>query len=338
MHPANPTIPTMRSVMAQEPQAHARLPALPAGAADPTDDMELLVDLLGHATNASRERVLRRLWCEHRRPGSSVLTALRQRRIEHHLWSDALEQFYRETDAFLYELVAFNRTPYKRGIQRWINRYLAGVSRVPLRVLAFGDGLGFDSLRIAAAGHQVTYHEVSELSACFAGELFRRCGANIARVSGLPSVGETYDAILCLDVLEHVPDPQQVIADLCRRLRDDGRIIVHAPFFCVSRDYPTHLRSNLRFSGDLRTVFAPAGLSPVSSRLLWDPIVFIKQPSGRSRRRVRLGAAIRVRIGQLILKSAGRWPRITRGAVRLCLVRDHLHLRRAFAKDTRNSV
>ena len=51
---------------------------------------------------------------------------------------------------------------------------------------------------------------------------------------------ETFDAVLCLDVLEHVLDEQRALESVDRVLRPDGRIIFHLPRYDADAE---HLRS-----------------------------------------------------------------------------------------------
>lgn len=51
----------------------------------------------------------------------------------------------------------------------------------------------------------------------------------------MPVADESFDTILCTEVLEHVPDPELVITEFSRILRPGGTIILTAPFF-----YPVH--------------------------------------------------------------------------------------------------
>lgn len=51
----------------------------------------------------------------------------------------------------------------------------------------------------------------------------------------LPFADESFDTILCTEVLEHVPNPEKAIEEFARILRPGGTIITTAPFF-----YPIH--------------------------------------------------------------------------------------------------
>lgn len=62
---------------------------------------------------------------------------------------------------------------------------------------------------------------------------------NLADVSGdageMPFADASFDTILCTEVMEHVKDPEKVVAEFARILKPDGVVIITVPFF-----YPIH--------------------------------------------------------------------------------------------------
>jgi len=48
--------------------------------------------------------------------------------------------------------------------------------------------------------------------------------------SSLPFAGETFDAVICSEVLEHVYDPKAVVGEVCRVLKKDGLLLACVPF------------------------------------------------------------------------------------------------------------
>ncbi len=161
---------------------------------------------------------------------STCGAALQERHLASHTWNDALAEFYSETDAFLYETSVWNGRLLKTRTRRWIGDFLER-DRRPLKILAYGDGLGFDSLYLAQREHDVSYFEVSQKCQAFAGSIFERAGASvrILTASHPPEQG-AFDAVLCLDVLEHVPQPEELVGELAGYMRPGGWLIVSAPF------------------------------------------------------------------------------------------------------------
>ena len=71
--------------------------------------------------------------------------------------------------------------------------------------------------------------------------------------------------MVCNQVLEHVPDPKAVLAELARVTKDEGRVICTCPFF-----YPQHMTpyDYYRYTDHaLRLLFSDAGFAV--QRLEW---------------------------------------------------------------------
>ena len=285
-----------------------------------------LVDLVSRLTDRPVEEVRRRLLAEERQLGANVNADMRRLGIRPHCWSDELLTFYQRTDAFLYELIAWNRNANKVAIRQWINDALARLPRFSLDVLTCGDGIGCDSLYLAQAGHRVTYCDLGELGKRFAQALFDAAGLPFAPTDDLSALpAESFDAIVCLDVLEHVPDPPRLVEQLARCLKPGGLLIVSAPFFAVGSEFPTHLASNRRYSGSLRGLYGSHGLRLVDGRPFLDPVVLSKSPivyasgAGGLRRRAE------VRAGALLLRLARWWSWPHRRIGRMLQLRGYRH-------------
>lgn len=272
----------------------------------PLRDNEFLIDLIADISGSTVSDVTRRFVREHRDLGSNVREAMTARGLKPYVWSERLDKFYAETDAFLYESLVWNRTAAKNDMRRWIGKHLGAFSASPLRVLTFGDGLGLDAYYLAESGHDVTYFDVSQQCARFARRIFERGSVDVAMLSDATQVQDgSFDVVVCLDVLEHVPDPISLVGWLSGRLRRGGRLLVHAPFFFLHSCVGTHLRSNRKYSGDLRRLYRPFGLRPVDGRLFWTPVVLeLSEGQGRDARR---RAPWQVTISGLLLAVARFW-------------------------------
>jgi SAM-dependent methyltransferase len=272
----------------------------------PLRDSRFLIDSIQEITGKDRDEVHWRFKSEHHDLGGNVRRALASAEIEPHEYGPALEKFYATTDAFLYETLVWNRSPLKNDMRRWIGKRLADSSNAPLRILSFGDGLGIDAYYLAELGHDVTYFDVSLSCATFAKRIFDRGQLNVAMITDSRELPSNYfDVVLCLDVLEHVPDPPDLVKWLTGLLREGGELIAHAPFFFIDPCVATHLRSNRRYSGDLELLYSPHGLQPFAGRFFWDPIVLRK-----SNDKLQSQLPWRMRLGGALLKigSVWSWP------------------------------
>lgn len=268
-------------------------------------DNAYLVGLIAGLTDESADRVREKLAYEHQNLGAAVRKALGELRIEPYVWSDKLGEFYEQTDAFLYETLVSNRRPMKDQMRVFMTSFLAAYSPGPQRIITFGDGLGIDSLFLAEAGHSVDYYEVSQRCIRFAQSLSERVGRQLSIVTSADDIAtESYDAAVCLDVLEHLPAPPQVVAQLASYLRPGGRLIVHAPFWHIHPNVSTHLKSNLRYSGNIATLYGAHGLRLIAGQFFWNPIVLEKVGPGVALTPVSSGVRARLIFGGLLLKCA----------------------------------
>ena len=77
----------------------------------------------------------------------------------------------------------------------------------------------------------------------------------LAAAERLPFVDDCFDAVLSLNVLEHVKDPFQAARELLRVLKPGGRLMCVAPFLQPLHGYPHHYYNMTRQG--LENLFAP---------------------------------------------------------------------------------
>jgi SAM-dependent methyltransferase len=245
-------------------------------------DEEKVVEWLSELTNKPPRQVISRLYKERNNPGINVSDAMRQYGLEPHIWTDKLADFYSQTDAFLYELVVWNLNKCKRRMRRRIGKFLYKNLEPHLNILIIGDGLGVDSIYLTRAGHSVTYFETSEYAKAFAKILFKQYAKNINILDSPNQIPKnSFDVVICLDVLEHVPNPSELVQIFTSYLKLNGHLIVHAPFYQIHTSTPTHLKSNRKYSGSLR-LYEKHGLKLIDGERSWDPIILKKMSVART--------------------------------------------------------
>jgi ubiquinone/menaquinone biosynthesis C-methylase UbiE len=60
----------------------------------------------------------------------------------------------------------------------------------------------------------------------------------VCDVTSIPVIDESFDAILCTEVLEHVPQPIEVIREFSRILKTGGTLLLTAPLGCGIHQQP----------------------------------------------------------------------------------------------------
>jgi len=277
----------------------------------PLNDLPAAVTLIASVCDAPVAEVRRRLALEHQQMGANVVDAMRQAGIQGQVVTDALGGFYAATDAFLYETYTWNRYAAKQRMRGWLLDYFSRHCPAGASILAYGDGLGFDSTALAMAGHRVTYFEVGRRNIAFARKVFEANGAKVEIISNEGDLqARYYDALICLDVLEHVPDPPALVAELANYVKPGGHFLVHAPFWFVHASAPTHLAANRRFCGERHRLYASAGLKSSETSLFWNPIA-LRKSDIRVRRSWR--SHIKLALGWSMLRFSRYcpWPLIT---------------------------
>jgi SAM-dependent methyltransferase len=109
----------------------------------------------------------------------------------------------------------------------------------------------------------------------------------ITRLENLPFPNNTFDCIICTQVLEHLQEPEQVLKELCRVARSGGRLILTAPLgfgeHQAPHDYFRFTRYGLRHllvkSGWTVTEVKPRGgyFRYMAVMLMWMYIYFFPE-------------------------------------------------------------
>lgn len=111
----------------------------------------------------------------------------------------------------------------------WIADILHKTFTYPCKVLDIGCGGGFLSNELARRGHLVHGIDLSEKSLEIATKTDSTKSVQYQRASGyeLPYPDSIFDAVCAMDLLEHVENPAQVIAEAARVLKKDGLFFFH---------------------------------------------------------------------------------------------------------------
>lgn len=100
----------------------------------------------------------------------------------------------------------------------------------PLRILDIGCGNGNIALALGSLGHEVVGVDIDadSIQIATARNPFKHVSFRQTDVASM-SLTDTFDALVCSEVLEHLPDPDSLVASAHRLLRPGGRLIVTVP-------------------------------------------------------------------------------------------------------------
>lgn len=65
----------------------------------------------------------------------------------------------------------------------------------------------------------------------------------VSDIINIPRPDNSFDAIMCIEVLEHIPDAKAALAEFARLLKPGGRLILTAPFASLTHFAPFHFYS-----------------------------------------------------------------------------------------------
>ena len=153
------------------------------------------------------------------------------------------------------------RIPFMTERMNWVVRELASVPRATT-LLDYGGGGGKDSILFARLGWQTTYADLFGLLTPYVKRRFEVRGLNVAMVD-VRDLGERrFDAINCMDVIEHIYDVEHAVADIFAHLWDGGHLLVF-PCFHNSWD-GDHVEKNCGYRPYFRQMLDRIGLQFVS--------------------------------------------------------------------------
>lgn len=65
----------------------------------------------------------------------------------------------------------------------------------------------------------------------------------VSDITDIPEPDESFDAIMCIEVFEHLPDPLAALRELARLLKRGGTMIITAPFCSLTHFAPYHFHT-----------------------------------------------------------------------------------------------
>lgn len=177
---------------------------------------------------------------EHRlNSGLQALAELGHRDFD---WEQATE-FYRDRvgEAYLFDLGIWHLTSkdYIGDTLRLVADHAKG------RVLDFGGGIGTHTIGAALCSQvqQVVYCDINPMNRAFVEYRAAQLGlqSKIVFCSEL-AADETFDTIICFDVVEHLPAPSQQLLQFHKMQAKDGTLILNWYFSKgFNQEFPFHL-------------------------------------------------------------------------------------------------
>ena len=132
-----------------------------------------------------------------------------------------MEQLYSGTDELR---VMANAVNYTNFLTRFITKKISQ----PGPILDFGAGIGTFSIRLKNLGYDVHCLEPDEHLATELESLGFQVYRSIEQIED-----QSYSAIYCLNVLEHIHDDREALSKIISKLQHMGRLLVYVPAFPI---------------------------------------------------------------------------------------------------------
>ena len=167
---------------------------------------------------------------------------------------EEIREFYRRTELYVWDLTQWHASTHRESYNKIVARVmkLCPPTTHP-RVLDFGGGIGTEVISFAKHGYSVVFADVPGITAEFAKHRLRHRGLKakfLAIDNDHPNLLDKFDIIICFDVLEHLPNPEDILCLFHQHLTRDGVAAIKAEFNDPG-GYPFHLHSNFaKMQGD----------------------------------------------------------------------------------------
>ncbi len=247
-----------------------------------------LVDEISELTGIDRKVVEQRVWLEALLAGYNTFQDAIKRRLNFHIYNVEMEFFYKESDAFIFETMVEFCRPLKQkvinDVKDRIGKYLANCKSQKAKILMFGDGSGSDTMFLYSFYKDRADFFYFDVPGSKTFEFFqkrvKKHSLSVRVITNYEEIPKNFfDVIVSLEVLEHLPDPEKAIKDWTSFVKNEGIILVTESFGAVEFQFPTHLKSNLKYEGKTPFMFLKHNslLTYYSKFPLFRPMEFTKK-------------------------------------------------------------
>jgi len=173
---------------------------------------------------------------------------------------DEITKFYEDNPFYAFDLIFWHGTRYQINLR---NKFI-GLAKG--KVLDYGGGVGDMCMMAKDKKLDVDYADLPGKTFNFAKWLFDKKGYNIPMIdlSG-DKISKNYDTIFCIDVIEHVANPKDLLKDFVSRLNNGGYLIITALDPITGEEMPMHFGLDFNPEEYLKSL----GMEKKDDNFLW---------------------------------------------------------------------
>jgi glycosyltransferase involved in cell wall biosynthesis len=177
---------------------------------------------------------------------------------------DEIIKFYQNTVNYLFDLTMWHVDTKYKEVEDEVIHYC---TQNRGKILDFGAGIGDLTIKLCKLGLDVTYLEIPSITMEYAKFQFKKHNVSpkIIESDGSPFIlKENYDAIICLDVLEHLKDPIIYLEELAKHLNPNGLMFIEAAF-TQDPQHPMHLKENEKYASMFPKIMESLGFRKIGN-------------------------------------------------------------------------
>lgn len=197
-------------------------------------------------------------------PGTAIQSDMKDFDVVPFADSSNMANLYKNGLGLAIELATYIYDPGKQGMLRFIHMHLIEDAHKlgrKLNLLCLGDGLGVDSIWLSNLGLNVDYmdYDQSMISLCAEKNIqyFLNKSSSQQDLRVITKLDSAYDAIVCLEVIEHVSNAREFLEFTSTHLTDNGKLFISDCFSGVVERWPTHLYENEQFAHEMHLLAEP---------------------------------------------------------------------------------
>ena len=156
--------------------------------------------------------------------------------------SMGIDKFYRDTDVYLYGLIEYSTW------NRLENILLPLTKQHGQKILDYGAGIGAVSIPLTQ-NNDVYYYDLPSKTQDFARYMVNKLDVKLTFLEKDDIWTREYDVIICVDVLEHLKKPMELVEKITKHLKKGQYFLTSGLDFSIGDHTPMHLPENAAYRG-----------------------------------------------------------------------------------------